>query len=120
MQSSQQQDAPIPAKSLKPARTLFRRRRNKLSKRRFEPLCTADEIGQKLLVDIHAAFVFRQVSLVMGLQQDLYIGLVRPQRVDECLENRNSIFGPVSLVPERSEGQPVRGTVSEVELAVRV
>src|SRR5712691_1811114 len=56
----------------------------------------------------------------MGLQEDLYVGVVSSQRMDECLENRNSIFGTVPLMPKRSEGQPVRGTVGQVELAIWV
>jgi hypothetical protein len=42
-----------------------------LSQRCLELLGAADEIGQKLLIDVHAALVFRQVSLVVGFQEDL-------------------------------------------------
>jgi hypothetical protein len=51
----------------------------------------------------------------MGLQEDLYVGAVRSQCVDERLENRNSIFGTVSLLPKRREGQPVRSAIGQVE-----
>jgi hypothetical protein len=88
----------------------------KLPNRCLQFPCAADEIGQKLLVDLHAAFVFRQVPFVVGPQDELYVACLRAQGVNERLEYRNSIFGTVPLVAERCESQPVRGTVGQVEL----
>jgi hypothetical protein len=49
--------------------------------------CTTDEISQKLRINIGAAFVFGQVSLVVSPKEDLNVGLVRSHGVNERLEN---------------------------------
>src|SRR6202040_3274139 len=51
---------------------------------------------------------------------NLYVGRLRTQGVNERLEHRNSIFGTESLVAECCEGQPVRDTICQVELAIGV
>ena len=74
--------------------------------------------GQETLVNFHTALIFRQVPFVVGLEEDLYIGLIRTQGVNEGLENRNSIFRPVSFVAQCSE--PMCGAIPEVKPAVRI
>jgi hypothetical protein len=48
-------------------------RRRELTDGQFQLLGTPHEIGQELFVDIDATLVFRQVSLVVCLQEDLWL-----------------------------------------------
>jgi hypothetical protein len=50
-------------------------------------------------------------------QEYLQIRLGRSNGMDKSLKNGNSIFRPVSVLTQRGERQPMRGTVGQIESA---
>jgi hypothetical protein len=99
---------------------LFAGGRHKFSNRGLQFSCAADEVGKQLFVDVDTAFVFRQVSFVVSLEEDLYVRVIRTKGVNERLEDGNPILGSISLLAESGERQPVCSTVSKLKLAVRL
>src|SRR5216684_2587355 len=98
--------------------SLFGDRRYKFSNRCLQLLCAAEEVGEQLVVDIHAAFVLRQVSFAVSLEEDLYVGVICTEGVNERLKNGDPVLGSISLVSKGGERQPVCGTIGEVKPAV--
>lgn len=77
-----------------------------LADRGFQPLCRADEIREQLLAYIHAAFIGRQIPLVVRFEKNLEVGGADGQGVNERLKDRDAI----------SDRKPSRRNVASANL----
>ena len=71
-------------------------------------------------VDINAALVLSQVSLVVRSQKNLHVGPFGVQGVYERLKDSNPILGSLTLLPKRGQSEAMRCAICQVELAVRL
>jgi hypothetical protein len=89
-------------------------RRREVADGQFQLLCTPNEIGQELFIDVDATLVFRQVSLVVCLQEDLDVRVCRAEGVNECLKHGDPILGSITLMAKGREGKAVRRAIGQV------
>jgi hypothetical protein len=69
-------------------------------------------------VNFRAALVFGQIPLVMRLEKCLYVSLIRADRMNKGLEDRDAIFRTVSVLAQRRACQPVGGPIGQVKPAI--